>query len=203
MHPAKTDLRYVLLAQPKHSTTLVRIGRAEHHAEGGYSFEFAKPSLDGMQRWILASTSECSTWAEFGLTAMPSTLDDLHVWHDGVIVCVGSRVPAGYCEGAADKLLLLPRPSVATLPARAHGFHTLHTATPCPIEACKAMAVPSRPLCVFHWAMLDDDERTAIWRKPDLLRTVVEKRKLLLCQDLSSSPVVAASPRVRSPRQLA
>jgi hypothetical protein len=212
--PAKTELRFHLYAQPRGSTGLVKIGRCDHHASGGYSLEFDKPALADMQRWILASAHECSTWADFGLSALPDTLDDIHVWADSVLVMSGSRLPSGYCEGVAEKMILFPRAGATTLPARATAFHSLASVTPCPIEGCRLMACPGRPLCVSHWATLPEPEREAVWRTPEgpardaRLREAVEKAKLGTCRPADAPPPVpppvpetpVAASRVRRPR---
>ncbi len=211
--PAKTDLRFHLYAQPRGSTALVKIGKAEHHAVGGYSLEIDKPSLDGMNRWILASAPECSSWADFGLSALPDTMDDIHVWSDSVLVLAGSRLPSGYCEGVAEKMILLPRNGATSLPARATAFHSLASVYPCPIQGCRLTACPGRPLCVLHWAALPDGDREAVWRAPEgterdqKLRGAVERAKLgVLCLDAPQPEPVSATPavasRVRRPRVL-
>jgi len=205
--PAKTELRFHLYAQPRGSEALVKIGRADHHAGGGYSLEFDKPALDGMQRWILASVQECSRWSDFGLSALPDTMDDVHAWSDSVLVLVGSRLPHGYCEGVAEKMILLPRSGAVALPARATAFHALGSVSPCPIDGCRRMACPGRPLCVAHWSALPESEREAVWRTPEgsardaRLRAAVEGAKLGEWSAVAPEPETAVVvSRVRRPR---
>ncbi len=193
------ELRYGLYAHPREAGYVVECGHV-HFREYDYAFEFDRTDMTGMHEWLLASVNPIRTWNEFGLVALPDTMDDIHVWHESRLVIVGTRVGTGYTSTLSDRLFLTPR--YPQLPTRAYGFHTLESSFPCPIRGCKARACQGRPLCVYHWPGTSEAEMGKLFRAPmgperdAVLREVCDRRKLDLC--LPASPLVPVTPGRRA-----
>lgn len=208
VHTESEDYAYKLYAHAQADDSLVRIGSAEHHARGGYSFHFDRSDLTGMRRWILASLTPLKTWAEFGLTALPDTMDDMHLWADSTLVLTGSRLPHGYCSGVAERILLVLRPKIVSLPASAVGFHALDNVYECPIEGCKLVAFLGRPLCIDHWSAITPEERSAVWKAPPgdegnaVMRGIAEKRGWTFSVPSPTAPELQLAVKKRKPRAL-